>query len=326
MPAMDEQQLQKDAAPDKGKDIELTHQPRYQDESPGMQVVEPSTLEVVQPRQGLSNNRTWEKTSGLPETVYGYGPDPASPGSSQNGTPHTAYGSVAPAYHQSPYYSQPALVAQDVNGGGAGGGSPAPPAATIAGIKKQTFWVVLSIGIFLAVVAIAVGVGVGVSRANSSSSTTPTRPVPNVETTNPPSPRASIPTPARDLYPAPTAQGTTGPDQTVQCPLNNLTLYTSQADATKKFVLLCGRDFNSDRGTRDLYNEETHNMSGCIDACAKQPGCVGAGWGPSDGVNLCWLKSYLQFDKPNWSAGWYFAIRDNSTTTKAAAAAAAAAA
>ncbi|KAK3333573.1 hypothetical protein B0T19DRAFT_129700 [Cercophora scortea] len=323
---MDEQQQnsQKDAAPptSNGADgIELSdHKPKYPDDesssSPGMQVVEPSTLEVVQPRQGLSNNRTWEKTSGLPEPVvyggghnhnhHGIGTDPASPWSQNGGTPHTPYGSVAPAYYhqgESPYdYGQQQQQQQPPSAP-----APAPPAATIAGLRRQTFWVVLAIGVFLAVVAIAVGVGVGVSQANKSGgSSTP----------------SSTPTPAQALYPSPTAQGTTGPDQTVKCPLNNLTLYTSQADTSKRFVLLCGRDFNSDRGTLDLYNEETHDMSDCIDACAKQPGCVGAGWGPSDGVTLCWLKSYIQFDKPNWSAGWYFAIKDNSTTATTAAAAA----
>jgi len=52
-------------------------------------------------------------------------------------------------------------------------------------------------------------------------------------------------------------------------------------------------------------------MADCIDMCAGQAGCVGAGWGWWQTSNVCWLKSSLATSQP--SALWYFAALDNVT-------------
>ncbi len=134
-----------------GQGIELHSRPAYQElQHPGIEATQPSTLEVVTPRQDLSHNKTWEKMSGLPEAAY------------YAGTPQTVYSSVAPAYEYNSPYDQRPLVPP----------SPAPVAADrkILGLKRQTFWIILSLGIFVAVVAIAAGVGVGVALKSSSDS------------------------------------------------------------------------------------------------------------------------------------------------------------
>jgi hypothetical protein len=94
------------------------------------------------------------------------------------------------------------------------------------------------------------------------------------------------------------------------CPHNNLTLYASQKDPSKKYLLLCGRDYNSDGGSVDINNQATSSVDDCIDLCANTTGCVGAGWGSYQNTYTCWLKS--QLSDPNNSPGWYFVIEDDS--------------
>ena len=117
-------------------------------------------------------------------------------------------------------------------------------------------------------------------------------------------------------FPAPTAQATIGPSQNIKCPTNNLTLYTSQLDEKKRFVLLCGRDYNSDHGAIDMYNQDAETMGDCIDMCASAKDCVGAGWGNMDGRDVCWIKS--QLGQPGWSYLWYFAVLDNDAVVSTA--------
>ena len=49
-------------------------------------------------------------------------------------------------------------------------------------------------------------------------------------------------------------------------------------------------------------------MAACIEACAQQSDCVGAGWGNYQGSLTCWLKSYL--GRSQGSGQWYFAALD----------------
>lgn len=93
----------------------------------------------------------------------------------------------------------------------------------------------------------------------------------------------------------------------IRCPANNRTLY-SAAGTGKSYLLLCGRDYSSVDGAVDLSNEPVDNMSDCIARCAAQQGCVGAGWGPYNDQNTCWLKSVLGL--PNVTPNWYFAVED----------------
>ncbi len=93
----------------------------------------------------------------------------------------------------------------------------------------------------------------------------------------------------------------------MQCPLNNNTLY--QADFSKSFLLLCGRDYNSNAGSEDLFNQPKATMGECIQTCANNTGCAGAGWGNYQGTMTCWLKSTL--GQSNKSPNWYFAIKES---------------
>ncbi|KAJ4304125.1 hypothetical protein N0V88_001735 [Collariella sp. IMI 366227] len=62
----------------------------------------------------------------------------------------------------------------------------------------------------------------------------------------------------------------------------------SVGTTARGYLLLCGRDYNSNVGTtQDMYHTPTDTLSECLDACAQQDGCVGAGWGSGNvgGVN-----------------------------------------
>lgn len=113
------------------------------------------------------------------------------------------------------------------------------------------------------------------------------------------------------VLPAPKATGVTGPEVTIRCPGNNQTLYLSTG-TNRSFLLLCGRDYSSFDGAVDLYNVAMDDMSDCIDECARQAGCIAAGYGSNGNRNTCWLKSKL--GDPNYSPGWYFAIEDSNAT------------
>ncbi len=132
------------------------------------------------------------------------------------------------------------------------------------------------------------------------------------------------------------------------CPDNNLTLYQSTSHPQKKYILLCGRgmssppfpfpthppntkqetqpaatltcpaqtDYNSNLGaTQDLYNTQTDTLAECLDLCASEDVCVGAGWGfgavDGKGKAICWLKSKLGVF--NVAQAWSFIIRDDVT-------------
>lgn len=315
-----------------GQGIELAPtRPQFQEHSvPGMEVVEHSNLEVVTPRQGLSQTKTWEKTSGLPEphtpylTGHDYGqqrhhrqgsrqtepgPGPGHIGTGPHGTPLTSYSSIAPPYgFNSPYDHQP-LVPPSAKGGGGrgGGGAPFSQRERICGLKRQTFWIVLAIVIFLVVVGAAAGVGVGVATSRKSSDTSTSVPTP-VKSASTTTVTTTASTSTRTL-PVPTASAVTGGPQIIDCPFDNLTLYTPQNNNSRQFLLLCGHDYNENEGSVDLSNMVTVSMDDCINLCATQSECVGAGWGISNvGQTTCWLKSSLATS--NNSPLWYFAIDD----------------
>ncbi|KAK3938484.1 hypothetical protein QBC46DRAFT_265247 [Diplogelasinospora grovesii] len=289
--------------------------PRWAEHDPsaGPEVLPHSNLEVVAaPRPDLSHTKTWEKHSGLPELTtaagagagwYGGGGYPNSPSASSTAAayPPTYNNNSYHHHHQAhhglipPPPPPPSQSHPPPEGGGGG--------ERICGLKKQIFRAVLAIAVFLAVVGVAVGVGVGVAMHKSD-------PSPAANTTSPTATNGS--SSSSGTLPAPTAQGTTGPEQTIQCPGNNLTLYTSGVDTQKQYVLLCGRDYNSGSGSVDLYNQPTNTVGDCMDLCAEQQGCVGAGWGSYQGQYVCWLKSKLA--TPNWTPGWYFFIEDDNST------------
>jgi hypothetical protein len=125
--------------------------PRYQEyDQPGLEVVEHSNLEVASPQQQHMNHPgAWEKPTPPPVprqySHMNYGsPNFHSPG--EYATPHTTYSEHA--FH-------PAYGMQPKEGEGF--------ERTICGLRRQLFWILMAIGIFVVVAAIAVGVGLGIA-------------------------------------------------------------------------------------------------------------------------------------------------------------------
>ncbi|KAK4192053.1 hypothetical protein QBC35DRAFT_485486 [Podospora australis] len=202
---------------------------------------------------------------------------------------------------QSAFDPQP-LVADGGGPGGVGGvgnggaGKGGREERLVCGVRRRLFWIIIAIGVSLAIIAVATGVGVGLSLGKKGD---------GEGATSTPSPTPTGPT--RSL-PVPLAQATTNSDLLITCPTNNLTLYTAQTDPSRRFLLLCGRDYHSGDGAMDLYNEPAPTVGECIDVCAQTQGCVGAGWGQQNGKFSCWLKGKL--GKPNFAQHWYFVVED----------------
>ncbi|EOO01353.1 hypothetical protein UCRPA7_3148 [Phaeoacremonium minimum UCRPA7] len=173
-----------------------------------------------------------------------------------------------------------------------------PVAGRICGLRKQVFWAVVAIGVFAIVAAIAIGVGVGIATRNNGDDSTPANATQTVPVSG---------TPTNGL-PAATAAATLGPEVEINCPDANQTLYTLQDDSTRKFLMLCGRDYSSQNGDGavDMFSEDIDTMTGCIERCANQSGCAAVGWGDYYGTKTCWLKS--EIGKPNVSPQWYAAV------------------
>ncbi|KAI1213316.1 uncharacterized protein F4807DRAFT_258771 [Annulohypoxylon truncatum] len=192
---------------------------------------------------------------------------------------------------------------------------PRPPredARRVCGVKRNTFFIVLAVGLFLLVVAVAVGLGVGLgtrksvgvaadgAAANfgadsSSSSLSSTSTTPTLTTSTTPTPTKTSPTPSF------TGAEIAGP---VICPQNNNTVYVAEG-SSKPFNVQCGRDYSSQNGARDIKHMHQSTMASCIDVCGNREDCVGVGWGYYQGSFECWMKSKL--GEPNWSSSWYFA-------------------
>lgn len=72
--------------------------------------------------------------------------------------------------------------------------------------------------------------------------------------------------------------------------------------------MLCGRDYSSTGGAFDLSTlSNMTTFEGCMAACGAADGCVAVGWGNYYDVPTCWLKSAV--GEPNWSLGWYAAVK-----------------
>lgn len=106
------------------------------------------------------------------------------------------------------------------------------------------------------------------------------------------------------------ATDTATSDNVIICPDANRTLYDIPSSTTgQKFLVLCGRDYNSAGGAVDLTSMNMSTFEGCLSECGQTDGCVGVGWGVYYNVPTCWLKSVLGI--PNWSASWYAAVQDD---------------
>ena len=82
----------------------------------------------------------------------------------------------------------------------------------------------------------------------------------------------------------------------VQCPRVNGTIYTASSGG-KRFRRLCGVDYGGEGEAVDIGNVKTINLDACIDACASETNCTGAGWGVIEGdkgpTHSCWMKTNL---------------------------------
>jgi hypothetical protein len=104
----------------------------------------------------------------------------------------------------------------------------------------------------------------------------------------------------------PAAASPTAATADVQCPRVNGTIYTASSGG-KQFRRLCGLDYGGEGEAVDIDNVKTRNMDACIDACASEENCTGAGWGVIDGdkgsTHTCWMKTNLTKShkaKPDW--------------------------
>lgn len=78
----------------------------------------------------------------------------------------------------------------------------------------------------------------------------------------------------------------------------------------EKFLVLCNVDYNGNfagSGTTDIGNEETNTVEDCINVCAGNSSCAGAGWGNFNGHDVCWLKGSL--GKSQSADNWFFVIK-----------------
>jgi hypothetical protein len=74
---------------------------------------------------------------------------------------------------------------------------------------------------------------------------------------------------------------------------------------------MCGLDYSGAGQAVDIGNVQTLNLEACIDACAAQSNCTGAGWGVIKGdkgpEHTCWMKTNL--GKPHTATSdWAFAV------------------
>ncbi|KAI1370925.1 hypothetical protein F4677DRAFT_325235 [Hypoxylon crocopeplum] len=166
-----------------------------------------------------------------------------------------------------------------------------PNGGTILGLKKKTFWFIFGPLIALLVIGLAVGLGVGLGNNHDSSDLSSTAAPATTPTTT-----SSAGTSSATAAPTPIA-----------CPQANGTIY--QGAGNDPFLVLCNVDYNgnSGGGTTDIANEETSTVEDCIDACAANSTCAGAGWGNYQGQDICWMKGSLGQSQP--APNWFFVIR-----------------
>ncbi|XXG93775.1 hypothetical protein Hte_000024 [Hypoxylon texense] len=169
-------------------------------------------------------------------------------------------------------------------------GSLPPSGGTILGLKKRTFWFIFGPLIALLVIGLALGLGIGLGTSHNSSSNSDATPATTPTTTS--------------SSPTSTATAASTP---ITCPQANGTTY--EAAGNDPFLILCNVDYNGNggSGTTDIGNEETSTVEDCIDACAEDSACAGAGWGDYNGHNVCWKKGSL--GSSNEAPNWFFVIR-----------------
>lgn len=97
------------------------------------------------------------------------------------------------------------------------------------------------------------------------------------------------------------------PSSSLSCPTSDGIIYSASGET---FEVYCSVDYNSnaDPGNKDLKHMEADTVDSCIDSCASDSDCVGAGWGLYQGSNVCWLKSQLGTSQ-SADEDWIFVIK-----------------
>ena len=111
------------------------------------------------------------------------------------------------------------------------------------------------------------------------------------------------------------------------CEFDNNTQFT--AANGKAFLRLCGFDYSGTNEATDIGDVPTSTFEKCIETCAKDEECTGAGWAPPSSdekySGICWMKKDLKKSHVA-TENWHFAVLlagggSNGTATSASSAA-----
>ncbi|KAM3500256.1 hypothetical protein MY10362_006560 [Beauveria mimosiformis] len=189
---------------------------------------------------------------------------------------------------------------------------PAPlPVATICGVRRRRFLIVLWVVVIAIIIAIAVPVGVvfGLRRSRHNNSTGDES-TDATSTTSLSSFASSTATASTSTASPSAASTSTTTTSVVACPAANNTLYLVP-DSQKTFRRFCGVDCSGVDQARDLGSVWTTTVQECILRCADFSGCTACGWGiiadDPGSEHRCWLKADLKA-LHGARPGWDFAI------------------
>ncbi|KFA64370.1 hypothetical protein S40285_10050 [Stachybotrys chlorohalonatus IBT 40285] len=199
---------------------------------------------------------------------------------------------------------------------------PAPiPIATVCGVSRRLFWMILAAVLIVLALAIGIGVGVGVgtggggsddapdaqrSGTSTQSSTEAPSATTTIITTAPTSTTSSTSTQAS----ASTVTANPAITTLVTCPAANNTEFRVPGTQTT-FLRLCGIDYSGRDSAEDLAHAWTPTMEDCIITCAGYTGCEACSWGILEddpgSYHRCWMKRNLRRSR-TMRAGWDFAV------------------
>lgn len=173
--------------------------------------------------------------------------------------------------------------------------NPPAPGPTVLNVTRGVALSVVGVIGFLLIAVIGLSAGLGVSQRDLQQVKGDLEAAQAVlSATSAPTTGAVLPASTTISIPAAATPTETTAD--VQCPRVNGTIYTASSGG-KQFRRLCGLDYGGEGEAVDIDNVKTRNMDACIDACASEENCTGAGWGVIDGdkgaTHSCWMKTNL---------------------------------
>lgn len=194
--------------------------------------------------------------------------------------------------------------------------------ATICGLRKRTFWIVVVVAIVI--IAAAVGGGVGgalgsnKSSNKASSDNTATNTVTLQSQSDVQSSSTTSPTPTSSSPPI-TTTTIVGPTATIlrDCPSSNNSVYSvSTGSTSQQFRKVCNLSFVNINGIASVVNGVVKTLDDCINACAlynaNNRTQIAAGTNPICN-SVCWRNT---FDKTNdWEGGRCFGFTTQNITS-----------